>query len=76
MSKHRAAIMIPAALVALVALVVVPLAIDQPSGAQTPRIMALAFTMRSPRERSHRQNAGGRHLLNAVSHRSGVGFGG
>ena len=46
MLKHRAAILIPAALVALIALVVVPLAIDQPFWAQTPRIMALAFTMR------------------------------
>ena len=46
MLKHGAAILIPAAVVALIALVVVPLAIDQPFGAQTPRIMALAFTMR------------------------------
>ena len=46
MLKRRAAILIPAALVALVALVVVPLAIDQPFGSQTPRIMALAFAMR------------------------------
>jgi Protein of unknown function (DUF3179) len=46
MLKHRAAILIPAALVVLVALVVVPLAIDQPFGAQTPPTMALAFAMR------------------------------
>jgi hypothetical protein len=44
--SNRAAILIPAALVARVALVVVPLAIDQPFAAQTPRIMALAFTIR------------------------------
>jgi uncharacterized protein DUF3179 len=46
MLKRRAAILIPAALAALVALVVVPLAIDQPFGAQTPLVMALAFAMR------------------------------
>ena len=46
MLKRRAAILIPAAVAALAALVVVPLVIDQPFGAQTPRIMALAFAMR------------------------------
>jgi hypothetical protein len=46
MLKRRAAILIPAALAVLVALVVVPLAIDQPFGSQTPRIMAWAFAMR------------------------------
>ena len=46
MLKRRAAILIPAALTALVALVVVPLAIDQPFGAQTPRMMAWAFALR------------------------------
>jgi Protein of unknown function (DUF3179) len=43
MWKRVAAALIP---IALVALVVVPLAIDQPFGSQTPRALAAAFTMR------------------------------
>jgi hypothetical protein len=43
MWKRIAAALIP---IALIALVVVPLAIDQPFGSQTPRALAVAFTMR------------------------------
>ena len=43
MWKRIAAVLIPIVLVALAAL---PLLIDQPFGAQTPRIMAAAFMMR------------------------------
>jgi hypothetical protein len=46
MSKRRLAILIPLALLVLLALVTVPLAIDQPFGAQTPRTLASAFAMR------------------------------
>jgi Protein of unknown function (DUF3179) len=43
MWKRIAAALIP---IVLIALVVVPLAIDQPFGSQTPRALAIAFTMR------------------------------
>jgi hypothetical protein len=43
MWKRIASVLIP---IALVAMVVVPLAIDQPFGAQTPRTLAAAFAMR------------------------------
>jgi hypothetical protein len=43
MWKRIASVLIP---IALVAMVVVPVAIDQPFGAQTPRMLAAAFTMR------------------------------
>jgi len=43
MWKRIAPVLIP---IALVAMVVVPIAIDQPFGAQTPRTLASAFAMR------------------------------
>jgi hypothetical protein len=47
MSKRGVTLVILAAVVALPALVLVPIAIDQPFGAQTPRSLAWAFLMRS-----------------------------
>jgi hypothetical protein len=46
MSKRQLAILIPLAVLVLLAMVIVPLAIDQPFGAQTPRTLASAFAMR------------------------------
>jgi hypothetical protein len=47
MSKRGLILVILAAVVVLPALVLVPIAIDQPFGAQTPQSMAWAFAMRS-----------------------------
>ena len=46
MLNRSAPILMPAALVALVALIVVPLALDQPFGTQTPRTLAWVHAMR------------------------------
>jgi len=46
MLKRSAPILMPAALAALVALIVVPLALDQPFGTQTPRTLAWVHAMR------------------------------
>ncbi len=46
MSKRGLAVLIPLAVLVLLALVTVPLAIDQPFGAQTPWTLASAFAMR------------------------------